>query len=304
MIGRVFNIQRFSLDDGPGIRTTVFLKGCSLRCFWCHNPEGIQAKNELQFFIAKCIACGNCLAVCLQGANSVLDGRLVFQREKCLGCGACVTACYAEARLLASHDLSVEEVLDEILLDRIFYAASGGGVTLSGGEPVLQADFARALLEKCRRNGLHTAIETAGNYPWKDLAILLPYTDLVMMDIKHLDPTKHRQATGVSNERILANARQLAQTDKSVVFRVPVIPTVNDTRAEITAILEFIRGLAAGRAKDDRTNQSSHDSILVELLPPHRLASEKYKSLGRYDRASLLPPLSEERMKELEELLG
>jgi pyruvate formate lyase activating enzyme len=303
MFGKIFNIQRFSVDDGPGIRTTIFLKGCSLRCFWCHNPEGMQVSQELQFFDEKCIACGNCLATCPQGATSLQEGQLVFEREKCLGCGACIASCYTGTRVMDSQEMSVEEVMMEVLQDSTFYAASGGGITLSGGEPVLQTEFVQELLEKCHHYGLHTGIETAGNYPWEDLSILLPYIDLVMMDIKHLDPGLHRKATGISNERILANARQLAQTEKQVIFRIPIIPTVNDTRPEITAILGFIQGLIDMRAGNSAGNHSDQRSIQVEFLPYHHLASEKYKSLGRDNPADQLASISEKTIKELEEQL-
>jgi pyruvate formate lyase activating enzyme len=182
----------------------------------------------------------------------------------------------------------------EVLRDRAFYAQSGGGVTLSGGEPALQPEFALEILAACHGEGIHTAIETAGNYPWDFIAPLLPELDLVMMDLKHRDPAKHRWATGVSNERILDTARRLAETELPLLFRIPVIPTVNDTEAEIGAIAEFVRDLIGGRSA-----RGSAASIALDLLPFHKLAGDKYRSLGLPDRASELQPLSKARMAEL-----
>lgn len=299
MSGVVFDIQRFSIHDGPGIRTTVFLKGCSLRCFWCHNPESIHPKPEIQFLPEKCIGCGECLLICQHGARVVQDGDIAYLRQKCQVCGACVETCYAEATALIGKHMTVEQVMAKVLSDRAFYRTSGGGVTLSGGEPVIQPDFSRAILERCKAEGLHTAIETAGNYPWEYLASMLPVTDLVMMDIKHLDPDRHRAATGVSNERILANARQLAQTDRPTIFRTPVIPTVNDTPEEIGAIAAFVHALASRRAENGSARAAP---ISFALLPFHRLAADKYRSLGLDYRASQLKQLSEEAMTALTEV--
>ena len=295
MQGLIFNIQRFSIQDGPGIRTTVFLKGCSLRCFWCHNPEGIRPCPEIQFFPERCIGCGECLAACPQGAHVVEGERRIFHRERCQGCGRCAETCYAGALVLAGRRLTVEEVMAEVLRDRPFYETSGGGVTLSGGEPLLQPAFSLALLAACRAEGIHTAIETAANCRWEDLQALLPVTDLVMMDIKHLDPIRHREATGVSNERILANARRLAQSSKPVVYRIPVVPTVNDTPEAIAALAGFVRSLPP--CPDGQRHS-------LELLPFHRLAANKYQSLGLGYRASQLEPLSAERMAELRAIAG
>jgi pyruvate formate lyase activating enzyme len=291
MIGNVFDIQRFSIHDGPGIRTTVFLKGCSLRCFWCHNPEGLRRPAELQFLPARCIACGACL-VCPQAANELRDGALIYHRERCEACGQCVETCYAEGRRLVGRPMTVEEVMQEALRDRIFYETSGGGVTLSGGEPALQPEFSRAILVACQTEGIHTAIETAGNCAWDDLAMLLPATDLVMMDLKHMDAAKHRAATGVSNERILENARRLAASDKPLIFRIPIVPTVNDTPEEVAAIACFVRELGSLRAAGGNDGQS----LSLELLMFHRLASDKYTSLGLIYRARDLVAPTKEQM--------
>ena len=295
MVGIVFNIQRFSIHDGPGIRTTVFLKGCSLRCFWCHNPEGMRLKPENQFFPERCIACGECVTACPQGAQLLEDHHRTYLRERCTTCGQCVETCYAEALVTVGQRMTTEEVVEEVLRDRAFYQSSGGGVTLSGGEPLLQRDFAAAILTRCKAEGIHTALETAGHCRWEDLAAILPLTDLVMMDIKHLDPVKHRAATGVSNGQILANARRLAQTDKQLLLRVPVVPTVNDSVAEIAAIAQFIHQLDRSR----REQGAGAPPISLELLSFHRLAADKYRSLGLDYRASSLETISPERMAEL-----
>ena len=295
--GSVFSIQRFSIHDGPGIRTTVFLKGCSLRCFWCHNPEGIHLKPEIQFFPERCIGCDECIRACQHGAALLVDGNRVYDRARCVACGACVDTCYAGAHVLTGKTMRVEEVVAEVMRDRAFYDTSNGGVTLSGGEPALQAEFSAAILRRCKAEGMHTAIETAGNVAWESLALVLGGTDLVMMDLKHMDPAKHRWATGVANERLLANARRLAETDRPILFRIPVIPTVNDTAEEVAAVAGYVRELIDLRA----SNGGAPDAISLELLPFHRLAGDKYRSLGLDYRASDLRPLSKQQMASLAE---
>ncbi|HTR99879.1 MAG TPA: glycyl-radical enzyme activating protein [Bacteroidota bacterium] len=279
--GTVFHIQRFSLHDGPGIRTTVFLQGCVLECFWCHNPEGRTARPALRFFPERCIACGACAAACPRGAHVLSDGVHRFTRPLCRGTGACAAACYAGALQMTGRRMTVEEVMQEVDADRPFYLSSGGGVTLSGGEPSLQRSFARALLAACREEGVHTALQTCGESPWSALAPLLHLSDLVMMDIKLLDSGRHRAATGRGNEQILANARRIARSGACVVFRTPVIPGVNDTPADIASIAAFVGELAAARG----------GTLRYELMPFHGLARDKYESLGlEYRAAALAPP--------------
>ncbi len=293
--GYVCNIQRFSVHDGPGIRTTVFLKGCTLRCFWCHNPESIRPKPEIQFFPNRCIGCGACVEVCPEGAQTFdANGARLFDHAKCVACGKCVDVCYAEALVFSGKAMTAEAVVDEILLDRAFYANSGGGVTLSGGEPALQVDFSREILERCRAAGLHTAIETAANVPWDSLAALLPLTDLVMMDLKHMDSAKHHAAVGAPNALLLANARHLVESGKPIIFRIPVIPTVNDTPEEVAAMAAFVRELRDLRAAHHNGSPGDPAPITLELLPFHRMAGDKYNSLGwDYRAATLTPPAKE-----------
>jgi pyruvate formate lyase activating enzyme len=281
--GLIFNIQRFSIHDGPGIRTTVFFKGCPLRCFWCHNPEGLEAKREVQFTPGRCLGCGACVAACPQGAQVLGPQGRLYDRDRCQGCGACVAVCWAEALQMMGSVVSAESVMAEVLQDQPFYASSGG-VTLSGGEPLRQPAFALEILRGCRAAGLHTAVETTLHAPWRHVASLLPLVDLFLVDIKQLDPAKHRAATGVSNERILANIRRLAASGHALNVRIPVVPTVNDTPADIRAIAGFVRDLQSARP-------AGAPALSLELLPFHQLAGDKYASLGRhYDAAHLAPP--------------
>jgi pyruvate formate lyase activating enzyme len=286
--GTVFDIQRFSIHDGPGIRTTVFLKGCSLQCFWCHNPEGIRRQPEIQFEPEKCIGCGECVQACDHNAQFLEDGQRFYDRAACTVCGQCVETCYAGGLTLVGASMHVDDVLAEVLQDNAFYRSSGGGVTFSGGEPVLQTDFMFEMLNACRANGLHTAIETAGCYRWERLERLLPHIDLVMMDLKHMDSAQHQAATGAPNNLILANARHLARTSVPLIFRVPVIPTVNDTPDAIRAIARFVQELSTLRGTP----------IPLELLQFHRLAENKYTSLGYQYKARSLPD-SVENFQEL-----
>jgi len=293
--GFVFNIQRFSIHDGPGIRTTVFLKGCSLRCFWCHNPEGVARGPEIQYSADLCISCGECATVCASGAHVVNERGHEFIRARCTlrpgDLAPCVSACPSRALVLAGRSMDIEEVAQEVLRDRPFYVSSGGGVTLSGGEPLLQKDFSRALLARCVEAGVHTAIETAGFYAWENLEDVLPLIRLLLFDIKHMEPAKHKRTTGADNGLILENARRAASWDIPFVVRVPVIPGVNDTPGEIAAIRDFAREL--------RDRRPAADSLSLELLTYHPLAVDKYRSLGADNPSAGLSPLTVERMAEL-----
>jgi len=296
--GFIFNIQRFSIHDGPGIRTTVFLKGCPLHCFWCHNPEGLKLKPEIQFYPARCILCGECVQVCEQGAHQMQGDLHIYDRSVCIRCGKCVEECCAEALQMSGKKVTADQVIEEVRRDQPFYTTSGGGMTLSGGEPLLQPEFTRAILEACRAEEIHTAIETCGSYRWDELARLLPLIDLVMMDLKTMDPDKHLTATGIPNQRILENARHLAETNKPIIFRVPIVPTVNSTLEEISAIAQFVRELGDMRSEN---GAGPGKGISLELLPFHRLAGDKYKSLGMEYRASDLQTPEREQMIDLVE---
>jgi len=283
--GRIFNIQRFSLHDGPGIRTTVFLKGCTLRCRWCHNPESLSAEKELVFVAEKCIGCGACFEACPTGALSLVEGQRRYDAVKCRLCGKCAEACFAGALELEGRDVTVEEVVEEVLRDRIFYETSGGGVTLSGGEPLMQADFAAEVLARCRAEALHTAVDTAANVPWDAFERTLPHTSLVLLDLKLLDEERHRVATGAGNALILENARRLGAGEVPVVVRVPVIPGQTDDAQNLAAIAEFVGEM-------ERVEE-------VELLPYHRFAEAKYRRLRLGYALEGTEPPSAERLAEL-----
>lgn len=285
MHGIITNIQRFSIHDGPGIRTTVFLKGCNLRCFWCHNPEDMNPQPEIQFFPERCITCAACVEACPTGAHSFEGDRHLYNRDRCDVCGTCIETCYAGGLVRVGEEKSVDEVMDEVRQDRPFYTSSGGGVTLSGGEPLLQIDFARALLNRCRGEGIHTAIETAANFPWERVAAILPVVDLIMMDIKLMDSARHRQVTGAPNERILANAARLGYEPQPIIVRTPIIPGVNDTVDEVRSIAEFVAHMP--------------NLCYYELLPYHPMAQSKYMSLGLSYKAQPLATPSKAQMTEL-----
>ncbi len=286
MQGCIFNIQRYSLHDGPGIRTIVFIKGCSLRCAWCANPEGQVKQPELMFDRRLCTKSGHCVEVCPNQAIKLLDGEIVTDRNICKGTGKCVEVCPAGARQIIGKYVSVAEVLDEVRKDELFYRNSGGGVTISGGEPLTQPEFVRELLKSCWEVGLHTAIETAGYGSWERLRYVAEFANLVLYDIKHMNPRLHKQFTGVSNSLILRNAKRIAD-EKKLIIRVPVVVGFNDSEADIREIAKFSRGLA---------NVSA-----VELLPYHRLGVHKYEKLDRKYEWVSLPPSNNyiETLKEM-----
>ncbi len=266
--GIIFNIQRHSIHDGPGIRTIVFLKGCPLSCRWCSNPESQDFARELAFNPEKCIGCEACLRVCPEGAIRKDGSSLVFSRELCKACGLCAEVCYAEARDMEGSFASADEVVAEVVKDMVFFKRSGGGLTLSGGEPLAQPDFAEAILRRARAAGLHTAVETAGHVPWENFARVLPHVDLFLFDVKHADPAKHREYTGADNKLILENLEKIVREGARVIVRTPVVPGFNDTPEDLAAIADI--AIAAGVGE-------------MHLLPFHRYGSGKYRLLGKID---------------------
>jgi glycyl-radical enzyme activating protein len=274
----IFDIQRFSWHDGPGIRTVVFFKGCDMRCSWCHNPESQRVGPELMYYPEDCMGCGRCAVACPVGCHSVSEARHVFDRANCAACGACAEACYAGALRMAGRRVTIDALTEEALKDAEFYRVSGGGVTLSGGEPLLQADDCRALLERLRDSGvpLTTALDTAGHVPWSAFEAVLPMTDYVLYDVKAWSDDDHRRTTGVSNRLSLKNLRRLRDVPVRLIIRVPVIPGVNDTVSELEAIMAELHGY--------------RNVEKIELLPYHTIGVPKYRALGRDGVAAAKAP--------------
>ena len=265
-VGLVFDVQRFSLQDGPGIRTTVFLKGCPLACQWCHNPEGMTGAPEILVTPERCIACGACADACPHGLPSGNAGGWVLPRELCEACGMCADACPTGARRLVGRDLTVEEVVEAATRDRVFHEQSGGGVTFSGGEPLRQADFVIACLDALRAVGIHVAVDTCGLVEREDLLRAAASTDLFLYDLKHMDPGAHAELAGATNDRILANLEALAEVHDEIWVRVPVIPGLNDDPLNLRRTAEFAAALPSVRK--------------VSLLPYHELGAQKRSRIG------------------------
>lgn len=279
--GMIFDIQRFSIHDGSGIRTLVFMKGCPLQCVWCCNPESQLPTPDLMLFPSRCIACATCREVCEhQAVMPQAAGGFATERSRCRTCGRCVEACPTEARALRGRLISVEEVLREVEKDGIVHRTSGGGVTISGGEPLLQAAFVADLLKACCREGINTAIETCGHAPWEDFALVLAQTDTVLFDIKHVDPITHRRFTGAGNELILANLRRAVKGGARVVLRLPLVSGCNAEPGTVRAVASLARELGIPD---------------LHLLPYHRLGDSKYQALGRRCVSNgLTPPSADE----------
>ncbi len=265
--GTLFDVKRFALHDGPGVRTTVFLKGCPLSCSWCHNPESQSPMPELMFWVDRCVGCGACAAACPNGAISVARGKALTDRPLCTACGACVDVCPYDARAIAGEAWSLERLVREIEKDTLFYDESGGGVTLSGGEPLAQVSFSISLLSECRKRRIHTAVDTCGHAEWGDLRNVARLADLVLYDVKHADADRHRELTGVTNERILENLRRLDGEGCTLWIRVPVIPGLNDAREDLAVLGGIVADLDAVEA--------------IHLLPYHRGGEAKRERLGR-----------------------
>ena len=270
--GRVFNIQRYSIHDGAGIRTLVFLKGCPLRCLWCCNPESQRSGPELGFVASRCVSAGECGAPCVPACPSGAirldpEGRPAVDRGACDACGRCATVCGKDALTVVGREMTGDEVLAEVEKDRPVYRRSGGGMTLGGGEPLAQYRFAAELLAAAREAYLHTALETCGHAPWGHLEEVLRHVDLLQFDIKHLDPARHRELTGQSNGLILDNLKRVASVKppQDVVIRVPVVPGCNDSPDDVRATAGFVAGLGFQQ---------------IELVPYHRLGVPKYRQYG------------------------
>lgn len=282
--GTIFNIQKMSIHDGPGIRTTVFFKGCPLNCLWCSNPESQKVEKEVACFQSRCVTCGYCAEVCPKGLIEAQPPFEITNREECDLCEICVKECCTNAKKVVGEDYTVDELLKEIMKDKSFYDSSGGGVTFSGGEPLMQSAFLKEILAACRENGVHTAIETTGMTDTDSLIETAALLDLIFYDVKHMDDETHRDITGVSNERIIANLAALAKAHDNIVVRIPVIPGINDSTENLRKTADYAASL---------------NIPTIELLPYHNLGEVKYGQLGReYALADTQKP-SEEQMNAL-----
>ena len=257
-MGMIFSIERFSLNDGPGIRTSVFLKGCPLNCRWCHNPESKSPSPQLAFFRDKCINCGACVSLCTN--HHMENGVHQIDRSDCVACGRCAATCPAGALKIYGYEASPEEIVAEAMRDEPYYRASGGGITVTGGEPLFQPEFTRDILREAKKFGIHTALETSGFARWEKLEALLPWTDLFLYDYK-ANKSRHRELTGVENDRIVDNLTRLLQCGAQVILRCPIVPGVNDDMEALDAFVQSFQDLSG-----------------VEQLPDHSMGEAKLRA--------------------------
>ncbi|RPH34484.1 MAG: glycyl-radical enzyme activating protein [Bacteroidales bacterium] len=283
--GTIFDIQGLSVHDGPGCRTLIFLNGCTLSCFWCSNPEGISRKPVPMYYHSRCISCDKCISECPEGAIKRVDGELYISRELCSTCEkkGCVSVCYTDGLKLSGYEITATKLLKIIQRDRQFWG-SEGGITLSGGEPLLQIDFAEEILQRSYKSHIHTAIETCGNIPYDNFKRVTPYLDWIFFDLKHFDTKKHKEGANADNLLIIENAKLLAKEfNGRLIFRLPLIPEFNDSPENISSIILFLREV--GRTE-------------INVLPLHHLGREKYKIIDReYTGLNYLIPNTENLQK-------
>lgn len=289
MTGKIFDIKKFAIHDGEGIRTTVFFKGCPLKCIWCHNPESISTKPEIEYKEARCLDCGACTAVCPHLAHIIDGEHHKYAREACVACGKCVDVCLGEALSLFGKEVTVDEVVDTVLEDRAFYDSSGGGVTLSGGECLLQADFCAELLKKLKEYGINCNVDTCGYVDKSAIDKVAPYTDVFLYDIKHPDSDIHKKHTGVPNEKIIENLRYIDSLGKTIEVRIPLIPEVNDDDETIEKIGALLSGI--------------NNLKRVKVLLYNNLAGSKYGNIGKKNTMPEAAPQSRERVEKITEIL-
>lgn len=280
------NIKRFSVHDGPGVRTTLFLKGCPLRCIWCHNPESRKMEPELAVRLHKCILCGDCTEECSN--HKIVEGKHLYDRSSCINCGKCEEACIDYAIELYGRPISVDDAFEKLVEDRFFYGRRGG-ITLSGGEPLLHRDFCAELLKKLKADGLHTAVDSCGEVPWRAFETVLPYTDLFLYDFKCADPVQHEKLTGCRNERILKNLEKLSKTGTPIEIRMLMVPQHNMDEAYLRQAGEFLSTL--------------NNITTVRLLAYHSLARAKFTAIGAPDTMPDVPSPTPAELEQAAEIL-
>lgn len=285
----ITNIQRFSLNDGPGIRTTVFFQGCNMRCAWCHNPETLSAKPVLMHYENKCIGCGKCFETCPTGAHKAVDGKHVIDRSLCVSCGKCADSCFASALVMSSRPYTVDEVMKEIRQDKLYYEESGGGVTVSGGEAALHGDFVVELAKRCHEEGISIAVETNMFLPWAKLEPVLKSMDLIMCDIKIMECVPHKHWTGVDNQLILNNVGRSSLLGIPMIVRTPLIPGATDSPENLRSIADYI-----AKMKNIRC---------YELLNFNPLGASKHDALGTENAFADAKPFSSAVLEELKKAL-
>lgn len=284
----IFDIQGLSVHDGPGCRTLVFMQGCTLNCNWCSNPEGINSKPSLLYNVDKCRLDGNCIKDCTYDAIAIVDGKLIIDRDFCVKCDdhPCLDNCYTKALSISAKEMTLDSLLKVIKRDSQFWGQNGG-VTLSGGEPLLQIDFVEEFLRQCHDMYIHTAVETCGNLPWDNFKRAIPFLDWIFIDLKHPDSVRHKSMTGAGNEKILSNVVNLSNKfDGRLIVRIPVIPGFNDTDDSLAGYISFFQ---KNKIKE------------VNLLPLHHLGREKYKLVDKKYTMSTLETPSVERMKQIQD---
>lgn len=295
MKGIITTIQRMSIHDGPGLRSTVFMKGCNMRCSWCHNPETWSGQYQLQYFASKCIGCQSCVQVCEADAIHIQDGHIVIDKQACTLCKACAEVCPTDALVGVGESITVEDLTSRLLQDRIYFEQSGGGVTISGGEPLLQHQFVYELLKALKAQGIHTAIESNLCVPQAVIEKMLPVVDTWICDLKHADDTLHRRWTGKGNTQVLANISYLIAHDVSLTVHTPVVPSVNDTQEDILAISNILKDIL-------NTHGKPADAIHHDLLGFHTLGFDKFDTLNMTNELRQLPPMDTEKLNQLKQL--